>query len=219
MKKILSIPLFILFMYTNYYWLLNHNSMDIYIQIALVLLSISLYFIGSIILIFYAKTNHIRIITARVLLFIIICYYLFFLFSVLLFSDFFFTRQNQYYVNKVPFKTIKSFLFTMKNNNDLNAFANLIGNAILFAPLGLFLPLIHRFFQNTIIFLFTTTLIVSTMEFAQYHFNVGSADIDDIILNVLGAFIVFVFVKFMLYVSKDKLHLYFKDDKKQPLNL
>ena len=212
MKRLISIPLFSLFIFVNYYWLSNHSSMDIYKQIMIVIFSISIYFLASTIEIFYAKNNHIRIIITKILFAFLIAYYTLFIFAVLLFSDFFFARQDQYYVNKVPFLTIKNFFYNMKNQNDLRAFANLVGNAILFAPLGLFLPLIHKIFRNSFVFIFVTTGIVSTMEFLQYYFNVGSADVDDIILNVLGAIIVFYIVKFIFFVSKDKLELYFKED-------
>ena len=177
----------------------------------IVVLSILIYLLASSIEVLYAKNNRSRIFITKLLFYILFAYYALFLTVVLLFSDFFFIREQMYGVNKIPFKTISSFFHVMKYNNDLNAFANLIGNAILFAPLGIFLPLTHKIFKNPFIFIIVTTITVSIMEFLQFHFKVGSADVDDIILNVFGAIVVFCIVKLFIFITKDHIHFYFKD--------
>lgn len=64
---------------------------------------------------------------------------------------------------------------------------NIIGNLLLFYPWGILAPLTLKglnSFKNLIL----TTLIISLFaEVVQYFFIVGVADIDDILLNVLGA--------------------------------
>jgi glycopeptide antibiotics resistance protein len=64
---------------------------------------------------------------------------------------------------------------------------NLVGNVILFFPFGIFLPLIFnkiRGFQSIIIISF---LVSVTFEIIQLFTILGNFDVDDIILNVLGA--------------------------------
>jgi len=158
---------------------------------------IIIYLIAAVIYIVYAKDNSHRLVTYKVLVIILFGYYCLFLTSVLFLNGYFFTRGDMHYVNKIPFYTIKKFYFTMKNNNDLSAFANLLGNAILFAPMGLLLPLLSKIFKNPFVFTITITFMVSLAEFTQYYFHVGGADVDDIILNVLGSLFVFIIYKIL----------------------
>lgn len=92
------------------------------------------------------------------------------------------------YYNVVPFHTISAYLFThndMVNDWSSVAFLNLLANVALFVPLG---PLsaavskrFHRF-RNVFILAVATSL---TIEVVQFFFG-RSADIDDLILNVIG---------------------------------
>jgi glycopeptide antibiotics resistance protein len=63
---------------------------------------------------------------------------------------------------------------------------NLVGNVILFAPFGIFLPLLFNKvhgFKSVIIISF---LVSVTFEIIQLFTILGNFDVDDIILNVLG---------------------------------
>ena len=211
-KKWFSIPLFMVFIFLNYYWLQYHSVLNIYKQILLIFTGIIIYLIAAIIYIVYAKDNRRRLIIYRILIIGLFSYYVIFLVSVLFLDGYFFSRGGMDYVNKVPFYTIKKYYLTMKNNNDLAAFANLMGNAILFAPMGLLLPLLADIFKNPYVFTLTMIFMVGMAEFSQYYFHVGGADIDDIILNVLGSLIVFMIYKILAYVLKDKIEVYFKNN-------
>jgi len=58
-------------------------------------------------------------------------------------------------------------------------------NIVLLAPLGLFLPVL--FGEKKISFYFGIIFLLSlSIEIIQFIFDLGSADIDDIILNCIG---------------------------------
>ena len=67
-----------------------------------------------------------------------------------------------------------------------HAIINLGGNIGMFIPLGLFLPAIWPGLQKLWKTLLVTALIISLVEIAQLLSLVGSCDVDDLILNVLG---------------------------------
>lgn len=74
---------------------------------------------------------------------------------------------------------------------------NIFGNALLLMPLGVMLPTIWRRFQRlreTALFAFCLSLCIEIIQlFSSYIGNVGRAfDIDDIILNTIGAWIGFI---------------------------
>ena len=63
-----------------------------------------------------------------------------------------------------------------------------MGNIAIFIPMGVYLPLLIRrksIFVNTV----CVALISAVVEVLQYIFAVGSADIDDVILNTVGGLI------------------------------
>ena len=102
-----------------------------------------------------------------------------------------------FYSNLVPFHTIVSYIKSFmegKINSNL-VYRNIFGNLFLFAPLSMFMCV---FFKKTKVFLKNAIFIflcVLFAEFFQMIFRVGSFDVDDIILNMLGAFVGFSVMK------------------------
>lgn len=95
--------------------------------------------------------------------------------------------------NIIPFKTIIGYL-----NNNINIrvfFYNVFGNLIVFMPLAFFLPLLFKKQEKYLNFLITTLIIIVSIELCQLVTHSGSFDIDDVILNVLGASIMFGILK------------------------
>lgn len=96
---------------------------------------------------------------------------------------------SERHINLIPFQTITQYL---TGNIDVNAddvapvaTLNLVANLLLFCPLGFFLPALwDKFvaFKRTIL---TGLCIVVVIEMIQFFIG-RSADIDDVILNVLG---------------------------------
>ena len=94
-------------------------------------------------------------------------------------------------LNLVPFKTILQYFY----RGTVNQFVvNVVGNLVCLMPLGILLPLNFEKQRRTGIFLMTCALIVSAVEILQFATLSGSCDIDDLILNVSGAFIVYFFM-------------------------
>ena len=91
-------------------------------------------------------------------------------------------RQYIRNFNIIPFHTIKSYL---SFSNRFIAIDNIIGNIILFIPLGIYLQLFEKsrkvFVSIPVIFLVTLSV-----EILQFALALGAADVDDIILNLLG---------------------------------
>lgn len=91
-------------------------------------------------------------------------------------------------LNLEPFHTIRLFLKILSTQAySSTAVINLGGNVIMFIPLGFFLPRVFpplREFLRTIL---ATALIITAVELTQLFTLLGSCDIDDLILNVMGA--------------------------------
>ncbi len=100
------------------------------------------------------------------------------------------------YMNLIPFKTISnSFLLAIQESKFLKngrfggliCIINLVGNIIVAVPLGILLPSLFNRFNTFTSFIQITLAIVLIVELLQLFFMVGSCDIDDLILNVIGA--------------------------------
>lgn len=108
--------------------------------------------------------------------------------------------------NFVPFASI----FGILSNNNLDLFVKvkqILGNIILFIPMGFFIPLIWEKinFKKALIF---GVLISFLIEFTQFTislilwFSYKVTDIDDIILNTLGFIVGFILYKNFYTVYK-----------------
>jgi glycopeptide antibiotics resistance protein len=117
------------------------------------------------------------------LYFIFVCY-LFLLLALLLFR----TKHSIRSLNLIPFNSIHAYI--AGDNNLLRAFAltNVLGNIVVFVPLGIYITLFNHKARR----IKTVLLILSfsiSVEIIQYIFGLGIGDIDDVILNVLGGVI------------------------------
>ena len=99
-------------------------------------------------------------------------------------------EQLQLNINLVPFYTISQYLYLLLNRSNehliFHAFINLVGNIVIFIPLGGLLPSIFKSLQKIIPFLLCVILIIIGIECIQLFTLTGSCDIDDFILNFLG---------------------------------
>lgn len=107
----------------------------------------------------------------------------------------------------IPFKSI------MKYYNSGNLWAtvlNVVGNVVIFIPFGVYLTLYTK--HKTTLKVVSIAFIVSTIvEVVQFVLDIGIADVDDIILNVMGGLVGVWTYKI--------LKLLFKEDKKIKLVL
>ena len=89
--------------------------------------------------------------------------------------------------NLIPFKTISLYI----SRQDRVAIINLLGNLIAFAPMGIFLPLLFKKQNKLLNFILTNIAIILAIESLQFLSLSGHFDIDDLILNLLGALIIY----------------------------
>lgn len=100
--------------------------------------------------------------------------------------------------NIIPFATIIDYISRLVSN-EINAsivIINFATNLLLFAPMGFFIPMLYsdriKNIKQFAILMIIITLIVEVLQFITFR---GSTDIDDIILNTLGAVIVYIIMK------------------------
>ena len=116
-------------------------------------------------------------------------------FIVLFYLVFFVNRRKYNYSHNLNIVPIRNTMVGFRHISDLgyfNFYSNLLGNILLFMPLpviAISVFKINRFF-NIMLLCFSLSF---SIELMQYVFRVGVADIDDIILNTLGAFIGYCF--------------------------
>lgn len=139
-------------------------------------------------------------------------YGVFIFYAALLILILFRTRHLERSINLIPLRGIISFL----SGNDLvsdkdsaivlHSFAinNLIGNIVIFVPLGVYIALFNKnkgIWKNTLLIAIVSTLV----EIIQVIFRFGIGDIDDIILNSIGGLVGILVYRFLLLICKDDL--------------
>lgn len=128
----------------------------------------------------------------NIIIYIVFATYILLLIKVILFKDVSIAQMliwdidSYRSVNIIPFKSIYNYLFTIDMNN-MRVFANVFGNLGIFMPLGYLLPLMFSKIRRLKVVLFTSIVTSILFETIQYAFRLGSLDIDDVILNVVGA--------------------------------
>ena len=109
-----------------------------------------------------------------------------------------FSKQHFETINMVPFSTIISYidrLVTHKINTSI-VILNIFVNLILFAPMGVFIPLLfNQKINNIKKFVLLITVSSLTVELLQFLTYRGATDIDDIILNTIGATFVYAIMQ------------------------
>jgi glycopeptide antibiotics resistance protein len=98
--------------------------------------------------------------------------------------------------NLVPFRTIAANL-----QDGGVGLINLVGNVALLVPVGLLFPLVHRSMNwaGAMVVAVSAGLILEGM---QVLFNVGTFDVDDLILNSLG--VLLGYLAFAVFANRDR---------------
>ena len=104
-------------------------------------------------------------------------------------------------INLVPFYTLKDYISMLKSGETRRitylAIINLVGNVIMFVPLGFLLPFIYKRAKSFAGCMVTSFIILLCVEVTQLITFLGSFDIDDLLLNMVGAFIGYIGYKMM----------------------
>ena len=99
-------------------------------------------------------------------------------------------EQVTRHLNLVPLRTLRLFAGLLDSSHPeyvRAAIINLGGNVIMFVPLGFLLPRVFPKLSSLPAVLLTTAAIITAVEVLQLLTLVGSCDIDDLILNLLGS--------------------------------
>ena len=100
-------------------------------------------------------------------------------------------------MNLIPLHTIGNYWTVVKRFEFTPLFyhcvINLGGNIFLFIPIGYFLPRLWPSLRNFFFFLLTCTLAIVLVELLQLVTLLGSLDIDDLILNLFGMLLGYLF--------------------------
>lgn len=100
-------------------------------------------------------------------------------------------EQLQRRLNLIPFRTLQRQLGQLTDFDRPrlihHALINLSGNVMLFIPLGIFLPKVWEKLNRFWKVLLATAGIIVTVEAVQVLTLLGRCDIDDLILNLVGA--------------------------------
>ena len=108
-----------------------------------------------------------------------------------------YAQQIRSNMNLIPFKTIGNYWKVVRRMELTPLFRhsviNLGGNVILFIPIGYFLPRLWPSLRNFVFFLLTCTLTITLVEFLQLVTLLGCLDIDDLILNLTGMLLGYLF--------------------------
>jgi len=108
--------------------------------------------------------------------------------------------DSPFKINYSPFQTIIEYVTTVLPYRPGEFSQNILGNIILFIPygfLGVLYPKLNHFKWLLLVFFITINII----EFSQYYFNRGFADIDDVILNTFGVTIGFLIYKKWFFIK------------------
>ncbi len=192
-----------------YFYLVFHNRNQYLYNMSylkcilyMLLVSLSIYIFGLI-------ENKEKFYKENIVIYIILFMILLISFVFILKRPTFHFYKNWYSGQLQPFHTIISQLEKASLRTFLK---NIIGNMFALVPLSLLLMLLNdkykRISKQTIIILPTIILI----ELLQAFTHTGTFDVDDIILNYLGAIIFVIFLKKIKLINKIK-SLFYKDFK------
>ncbi|MFS0820828.1 VanZ family protein [Bacillus sp. 1P02SD] len=114
-----------------------------------------------------------------------------------MFFAYFRTKGGEFRYNLSPFSTIKNY-FTYYDHFPFHIWIiNIAGNIGVFVPFGIVLPILFPKLSNFLLFLIAFILGIFSLEVLQLFSKLGSFDVDDIILNTIGAVIGFILLKLL----------------------
>ena len=96
-------------------------------------------------------------------------------------------EERVYRYNLVPFVEIRRFWIYREQLGTFAVFSNIFGNVIGFLPFGFILPVIFRRMNSGFLICVSGVILSLTVEVLQLVTKVGCFDVDDMILNTLGA--------------------------------
>ncbi len=112
-------------------------------------------------------------------------------------------RDAERLVNLIPFRSIMAYLDGANPNLQRTAFSNVVGNMILFLPLGVYVALFKR--DKRVLACMAIVFLVSlSAEIIQGVLCIGTADIYDFILNCAGGLGGILLYKLLLGIFRNE---------------
>ena len=124
----------------------------------------------------------------------------------LFFSEELNRNSGPYEYNLVLLKEIKRGFWCYQNGMKKYFFLNVVMNVVAFMPLGFILPIIspkNRKFLNILALGFELTLLI---ELLQLFLRVGCFDVDDLLLNTIGAVLGYLLFKICYKLGEGMKH-------------
>ena len=171
----------------NAFWLYWGDKLSLWEQMSIPVITVGLIAIGAVLHLAHLE-GHARRRYLRGVLWMVLLYYLAIL-SVLLFFGGLFHLDRAWggAVNLEPFHTIRNFIRHYRRTGSLSSLFNLLGNVVILIPLGVLLPVMFRPMRHFWLFLPLAALVCVGVEYLQWLTATGIADVDDSILNFIGA--------------------------------
>ena len=120
--------------------------------------------------------------------------------NLLVFGSLYRVHERVRRYNLIPFKTLNLYLYGFDKLNFIIIFNNLLGNVLVFMPLGFFLPIFFVGLRKVKWLTLVSFLCTAAVEVTQWIFEVGSFDVDDLILNTLGGVL-----GYLVFLTLEKL--------------
>lgn len=111
------------------------------------------------------------------------------------------------HLSLTPFYTIRLFVNVLLDGYGdgarSSAVINLLGNIVMFLPLGCLPPLLWKSFQKWWKMLLWGGLMIVGVELVQLFALVGNCDIDDLLLNLVGIAIGYGLYRLLTVITKE----------------
>ena len=171
----------------NVLWLVWGDALSVNHQLLVPLASVALVGLGALVRVTRLGKGTRKAYCRKVLWWVLL-YYLAIL-SVLLFFGGLFHLDRVWggAVNLEPFYTIGRFWFHYRRTGSLSSLFNLLGNVVILLPLGVLLPVLFQSMRRVWLFVPMIAVICIGVEWLQWYSGLGIADVDDSILNFVGA--------------------------------
>lgn len=186
-------------------------STDLYIpykETVIILVLITVFaIVGTIILASILTKKELKLNMMFTILCVIMVAYLITLLKVLFFDRTELSPTHNIYskdmrtLNLIPFETIKLFQRSWKHGylNKGLIVSNICGNIVMFMPMVMLLWCLIKKLRKPLLIAIINAVIIIIVEVCQYVFSVGSCDIDDFILNMIGVIIACIIVRCKLF--------------------
>ncbi|QZY54158.1 VanZ family protein [Crassaminicella profunda] len=119
--------------------------------------------------------------------------YLLYLLYLVFFSTYYGRDYHHGSYNFMPLKTISQYLFL--KHGIKATIVNIGGNILAFMPLGFLYPIVWKKANKYKYILSVSLILTCFIEIVQYIVGVGTCDIDDVLLNVVGGLLGYILYK------------------------